>query len=252
MAMLVKGTVPVIYAHRGASAHAPENTIAAFELALEQAADGIELDAKLTADEHVVVIHDQDVMRTTDARGRVNQLKLCDLQRFDAGSHFSQEYRGERIPTLDQVFEAVGKKLIINVELTNYASPFDMLVEKVMKLIKRHNLEKSVLLSSFFPHNLKKASRLLPQAPRALLAYQGFPGMWGRSFGFMLGDYEALHPNFADITHPQVVRVHRLKRLVNVWTVNRPDEIRRLQVMGVDGIITDDPKLARQVLQQAT
>src|SRR6266496_640164 len=108
---------PIVFAHRGASAHAPENTIAAFELALAQNADAIELDVKLTADGHVVVIHDSTVDRTTGSRGRVKDLSLAQLRSLDAGSFFSEKYRGEKIPTLEEVLEAVGKRTIINVEL---------------------------------------------------------------------------------------------------------------------------------------
>src|SRR5690348_16428729 len=102
---------PIVFAHRGASAYAPENTLAAFELALEQGAAAIEFDVKLSADGHIVVIHDRTVERTSDGSGRVNRLPLAALQKLDAGSWFSAEFRGAKIPTLDEVFETVGKKL---------------------------------------------------------------------------------------------------------------------------------------------
>ncbi|NMC78815.1 MAG: glycerophosphodiester phosphodiesterase, partial [Chloroflexi bacterium] len=91
---------PMLFAHRGASADAPENTLAAFRLAVDENADGIELDAKLSADGQVVVIHDQSVDRTTDGHGRVGQLTLAQLKELDAGSSFSPGFAGERIPTL--------------------------------------------------------------------------------------------------------------------------------------------------------
>jgi glycerophosphoryl diester phosphodiesterase len=101
---------PTIFAHRGASAYAPENTLAAFELAIHQKADAIELDVKLSSDDQVVVIHDQTVDRTTNGTGRVNDLPLAALLELDAGSHFDIAYKGESIPTLSQVFETVGRK----------------------------------------------------------------------------------------------------------------------------------------------
>ena len=110
---------PVIFAHRGASAHAPENTIAAFELALAQQADAIELDVKLSSDGYVVVHHDDTVDRTTNGNGRIKDLSLAQLRSLDAGSFFAEKFRGEKIPTLEDVFEAVGKRTFINVELTN-------------------------------------------------------------------------------------------------------------------------------------
>ena len=237
---------PIIFAHRGASALAPENTLASFRLALSECADAVELDAKLSADGEVVVIHDPIVDRTTDGHGRVSQMKLTGLRSLDAGSFFSDKFRGEKIPLLSEVFETVGRKIFINVELTNYAAPHDHLVEKVCALVKKHALEGSVLFSSFLASNLTKAAHLLPEVPRGLLALNGWMGAWPRSFGFTFGDYAALHPYVTDVNPQQIQRVHRLKRRIHVWTVNNPEDIVRLHAWGVDGIFTDDPKLALQ------
>lgn len=239
---------PIILGHRGACAYAPENTLEAFQLAFEQGADGIELDAKLSADGEVVVIHDATVDRTTNGHGRVASLTLADLRALEAGSFFSEKYRGARIPTLSEVFEAFGEKGLINVELTNYYAGRDDLAEKVCGLVKKHALQAHIILSSFFGYNLKKAAKLLPEVPRGLLALDGWKGIWARSFGFMFGDYQALHPNIRDVNRQQVQRVHRLERRVHIWTVNAPDEIRRMQELEVDGIITDDPQAAVSAL----
>ena len=238
----------IIFAHRGASAHAPENTLAAFQLALSQGADAVELDARLSADGQVVVIHDPTVDRTTNGHGRVAQLTLRELRSLDAGSFFSEKYRGEKIPLLEEIFEAVGKKMLINVELKNSAAPPDQLVEKVCALVEKQGLEKKIILSSFLASNLKKAKRLLPKAPRGLLTVRGWKGAWARSFGFSFGDYAALHPYLTDVTKQQIVRVHRLKRRVHVWTVNKAEDMVRLNNWGVDGILTDDPQLALRVM----
>ena len=239
---------PIVFAHRGDSAHAPENTIPSFELALTQGADAIELDAKLTSDGQIVVFHDATIDRTTEGTGRLAQKTLAELRSLDAGSSFSDQFRGTKIPTLEEVFEAVGKKIFINVELTNYATPRDALVEKVCALVRKHGLEKSVIFSSFFASNLKQAERFLPEAPRGLLALGGWTGAWARSFGFSFGEYAALHPYLTDVNAQQVSRVHQLKRRIHVWTVNKPEDIARLNSWGVDGIFTDDPKLALQVI----
>ena len=232
---------PVLFAHRGASVHAPENTLPAFELALQQGADGVELDVKLTADGHVIVIHDPTVDRTTNGHGRVRDLALADFRKLDAGSYFSEIYRGAKVPLLEEVFEAIGKRCVINVELTNYATPRDQLVERVCELVKRHTLQDRILFSSFFPSNLKTAARLLPDVPRGLLAMPGWLGTWARSFGFMFGEYQALHPHISDASAPQVARVHKLNRRVHVWTANTPVEVTKLIGWGVDGLFTDDP-----------
>lgn len=245
--MLTSLSQPIIFAHRGASAHAPENTLAAFELALAQNADAIELDVKLSADGRVVVIHDPTVDRTTGSRGRVRDLTLSQLQTLDAGSFFSEKYHAEKIPALEEVFETVGKRTFINVELTNYNTPRDELVETVCMLVKKFGLQDRVMFSSFFATNLSKAYAYLPEVPRGLLALNGLLGAWARSFGFAFGKYQALHPNLKDATQEQVQRVHRLKRRIHVWTVNAADDMRRLFHWGVDAIFTDDPQLAVKV-----
>jgi glycerophosphoryl diester phosphodiesterase len=242
---------PVIFAHRGASAHAPENTLAAFELALAESADAIELDVKLSADGHVVVIHDGTIDRTTGAHGRVKDLSLADLRTLDSGSFFSEKFKNEKIPTLEEVFEAVAKRTFINVELTNYSTPRDHLVESVCALVKKFGLQNRVMFSSFFALNLSKARGLLPEVPRGLLAFNGLLGAWARSFGFVFGKYQALHPYLKDTTPQQVQRVHRLNRRVHVWTVNAADDMRRLFNWGVDGIFTDDPALAVRVREES-
>ena len=116
-------SAPLVIAHRGASMYAPENTLAAFELAIEMGADAIELDTMLTADGIPIVIHDHSLDRTTDGIGSVSSKTVAELKLLDAGSAFDIRFAGERIPTLEEVFSAVGKKIMINVELKNYVSP---------------------------------------------------------------------------------------------------------------------------------
>ena len=242
--MLESLSQPIIFAHRGASAYAPENTIASFELAVVQQADAVELDVKLSADGQVIVIHDSTVDRTTNGHGKVQDMTLAELKTLDAGARFSSQYTGEKIPTLDEVFEAVGKRIFINIELKNYTNRGGDLVETVCMLIKKHQMQKWVMFSSFFPNALSKAHSYLPDVPRGLLALDGLLGVWARSFGFTFGKYTALHPNLKGFTQEDVLRVHRLKRRVHVYTVNQAEDMRRLFKWGVDGVFTDDPQLA--------
>jgi glycerophosphoryl diester phosphodiesterase len=237
---------PTVFAHRGASAHAPENTLAAFQLAHEHGADAIEFDVKLSKDGHVVAHHDTTLNRTTDGDGKLSQYTLAELKKLDAGAWFSEQYRGERIPTLAEIFETVGDKLFMNIELTNYAAPFDKLVEKVAELVERYHMHERILYSSFFPHNLIRANALTPGLPRGQLALPGPAGWWQRRWGNYL-QLQADHPFSGDVSASSVQRSHARGRRVYVWTVNDPDEMRRLQTLGVDGIFTDDPKLARSV-----
>jgi glycerophosphoryl diester phosphodiesterase len=236
---------PIIFAHRGASAHAPENTLAAFELALKQGAPAIEFDVKLTSDRQVVILHDQTLNRTTNGSGAVTKQPLAALRELDAGSWKSSEYRDEKIPTLAEVFEALGKKLLMNVELTNYATPFDGLVREVAALVKKHGLQEHVIFSSFFPTNLVMARRLLPSIPRGQLFLEGNSGWWQRVASACMA-LDAEHPYLDDVSAESVKRAHAKGRRVHVWTVNDPADMRRLRSMGVDGIFTDDPLIGME------
>jgi glycerophosphoryl diester phosphodiesterase len=243
---------PTIFAHRGASAYAPENTLAAYDLAIRQGADAIELDAKLCADGEVVILHDQTVNRTTNGTGDISQLPLAEIKKLDAGSYFDSAFRGEPIPTLAEVFETVGQRTYINVELTNYASVIDSLPEKATRLVKRYAVQKRVLFSSFNPIALIRAHRQLPEVPIGLLAMPGKKGAMARSWLGRLVGYQALHPELSDVTSSLVEDSHRRSKRVYVYTVNKEEEMRRLFILDVDGIFTNDPVLARRVLAART
>ena len=249
--MLEHFPTPIILAHRGDLAHAPENTLPSFLQAIQKGADGVELDAKLTADGHVIVIHDPTVDRTTNGSGKVASFTLEAIRTLDAGSWFDSRFAGAKIPLLEEVFETVGKDKLINIELTNYNTPRDGLTQRVCELIKRHHNQSQIIFSSFFPSNLKIASQMLPEVPRGLLAMPGFIGLWARSFGFMFGDYQALHPHISSASREQIQRAHRIKRRVHVWTANVPEDVTRLKEWGADGIFTDDPDTALRALGRA-
>ncbi len=239
----------MVVAHRGASAYAPENTLAAFCLAVDQGADAVELDAKLSADQQIVVIHDKTVNRTTDGKGDVRRLTLGQLKSLDAGSSFSSRFAGETIPTLAEVLEAVGQKLLVNIELTNYASPADSLVDKAAALVQQFHLEERVLFSSFNPANLVRARRLLPEVPVAILALPGRGGWWARSFLLRQISPDLVNPYYSDATAGYIQRQHETRRKVHVWTVDDPLDLGRLTRDGADGLITNDPVAARRAVE---
>jgi glycerophosphoryl diester phosphodiesterase len=238
---------PTVIAHRGDKIHAPENTLASFQLAAEKGADAIEFDVQLTSDGQVVVIHDQTIDRTTNSTGRVSRFPLAALQDLDAGAWFSEKFRGERIPTLDEVFESFNKHVYMNVELKNYATPCDDLVSKVVQLVRKHGVQERTLLSSFLSHNLRKARSLLSAVPRGFLIKPGLLGFWGRTFGWH-ADYFAIHPNLNEINPRLIDRVHEKGKRVHVWTVNTEDEMKKMVDFGVDAIITGDLGLALHLL----
>lgn len=240
---------PLVVGHRGAPRHAPENTLAGFRLAAEMGADGVELDAKLTADGVVVCHHDRTLDRTTDGRGRVLDWAWSSLRRLDAGSGFGPGYAGEPIPSLEEVFRELGGRLLFNVELTNYGSPRDRLPEAVVDLVRRCGLERRVLLSSFNTIALRRSARLSPRLPIGLLLRRD-QGLLRRAVFPWIAPHEALNLGDSIVTPPRIRRALRGGGRVFVWTVNEPPRARQLLDLGVHGLITDSPDVLRKVIAE--
>jgi glycerophosphoryl diester phosphodiesterase len=238
---------PLVIAHRGASAFAPENTLSAFRLAEVHGADGIELDAKLTRDSAVIILHDMRLERTTSGTGDVRDWPLEDIRRLDAGGYFHPRFQGEQVPTLEEVLDALQTGMLINIELTNYGSVFDELPELVFRIIAERGVEERVLVSSFNPVAIIKIRRLSEAIRTALLVRTTTPGVVVRLMQQILRpDY--FHPEYGILNNRVLAKEHAAGRKVMAWTVNGRDEIRRLIASGIDGIITDYPDLARTTI----
>ncbi len=239
---------PLILAHRGASAYAPENTLAAFRLAAEMGADGVELDVRLSADGVPVVIHDATVGRTTDGYGTVSQLTLTELQALDAGSWFSPDFAGQRLPTLQEVLEVLGDRLLFNVELKGSSWRDRGLEAAVLAVIEAQGMLDRVLISSFDPFALRRMKRLAPRLPVALLYAPDLPLYLRRAWLAPLLPHEVRNPEHTMVTPKAMAWFRRHRYRVVTWTVDEPEEMRRLARLGVDGIITNRPDVARRVL----
>src|SRR5215213_10951386 len=140
---------PRVFGHRGAMGHAPENTFASFELALTLGVDAIELDVHLSADDQVVVIHDDDLSRTTDGQGVVRDRTLAELQRLDAGARFDAQYAGQRIPTLDEVLAWARGRCVLDIEIKGGPDPYPGIEQRVVDLIRRHVMTEQAIVISF-------------------------------------------------------------------------------------------------------
>lgn len=235
-------------AHRGASAIAPPNTLAAFEKAAELGADGIEFDVRLSADGAPVVIHDVTVDGTTDGSGRVAEMTLSQLEQLDAGSYFDPAFAGERIPTLEEVLETMGSRLLLNIELKSASLRDDGLERASVAQVKRHGLDGRVLFSSFNPFSLRRAKQIAPHIPVGLLYAPNLPLPLRRAWLSPLVPHEARHPDHTMVDARYVAWARRRGYRVNVWTVDDLDEMRRLINLGVDGIITNVPDVLHNVL----
>lgn len=237
----------LVFGHRGASADAPMNTLPAFELAAAQGADGVELDVWRTKDGEIVVIHDATVDGTTNGKGKVQQMTFAQIRELDAGSKFSPQFAGTQIPTLDKVFEAVGKRLLINVELKSETIGTDGLEQAVAEKIRRHNMARRVIVSSFSPFALRRFRRIMPEVPIGFLYAEDMPRFLRL---FMIGlSHEARHPHYTMIDAAYVAWAKRSGYRVNTWTVNDIPSAVRQRDLGVDGIITNYPGKVLEALR---
>jgi len=244
--------IPAVFAHRGASAYAPENTLSAFKLAINQNADGIELDVTLAADGQVVVIHDTTIDRTTTGKGHVRFMDLSTLRQFDAGSWFGPAHAGERIPTLNEALEVIGDKVITNIEIQPFSSPLRQTTEKVVSLVAHHGLEDTIIFSSFNPRALIQIHQQLPAVSIGILLRPGKLGTWAKLIFDGWVNYRSIHPHYSTVTPKMIQRAKTEGRRVIAYTVNQPEDIRRLFAMGIDGIFTDDPQLALKIRAEMT
>ena len=234
---------PLLWAHRGASADAPENTLAAFSLALTQGADGVELDAQRCASGEAVVVHDDSLARTTGLTAPVTGVSYSVIRTLDAGAWKSAQFRGQRIPLLAEVLEAFPR--LVNVELKCDRADDRGLTAEVVRVVRAGRAEDRVLLSSFNLACLWRARSMAPAIPRALLFEAEQRWILRSALAPLLGA-SAIHPERVLATPERVSRWRRRGYSVACWTVDDPEAAARLHQSGVNGIFTNVPALMRR------
>lgn len=219
----------LVVGHRGAMGHAPENTLASFQKALELEVDWVELDVYVVED-RLIVIHDHTLDRTTNGSGPIEAHSLTELRALDAGN-------GQQIPFLEEVFDLIDRQVGINVELKGpgTAAPAVAFLEK--KIAAGWPLEK-LLLSSFAHAQLLEARRLKPDIPRAPLYYGRPP-----DFNFAINELAAVavNPFYKDVNEALVAAAHDRGLAVWTYTVNEAEDINRMRALGVDAVFTNYP-----------
>ncbi len=232
-----------VIAHRGASSYAPENTFAAFDMALEMGCHHIELDVRLTRDSQLVVRHDYTVDRTTDGSGRVDELLLEDIKKLDAGSWKDVRFAGEPIPTLGEVLEKYRGRAHLHIELKE---GHPGLAEKVVKLVQEHQAEGSATIISFASEMLKKVGELAPSLPRGWLV-RHFDDQTIADAVFM--NVVQLSPPARSLTPELVRRVHGKGLSVRAWSVHLEEDARHILKCGADGMTVDWPDRAKALVE---
>lgn len=227
---------PLVVAHRGGSADAPENTLVAFRTAIAHGATAAECDVHLSADGVVVVIHDPTLDRTTNGAGPVAAKTLAELRTLDAGAWMSPSFASERIPELRELLALAAGRLTLLVEL----KAGDGLEERVTTLLASERRD-DVVLTSFDPERLARAKTLLPTVPTILLGRHRGPGPPVLVETAVQLEAAAVGVEQEGVDPPFVEAAHRAGLGVFAWTVNDADAARRLAALGVDGLITDQP-----------
>jgi len=228
---------PLVIAHRGASAELPDNTMAAFALAAEQGADGIELDVQFSADGQLVIYHDFTLERLTGNKQKISDLTLAECKNLDLGDE-------QTMPTLDELFEMMGPRFLYNIELKDFSWRDKGLEAIVADRVQSFGLENLALISSFNPWSVRRARRVFNRSiPVALIRAQGL-----FKYSHWLAAGEADHPHYSLVDEAYMAWARKQNYRVHVWTVDDPEEASRLVQLGVHGIITNKPHFIRQHL----
>jgi glycerophosphoryl diester phosphodiesterase len=236
-----------VVAHRGASGHAPENTLAAFRRAVELGAAFIETDLQISRDAHIVIIHDDRLDRTTTGRGPVREHTLAELRELDAGSWYDPRFAGERIPTLEEVLEFSRQSDVVFYLEIKPGAPWGVEEAVVGALRSAGETTRAVVLS-FDAATLATVRRLEPTLMTGYLYDRRQPDAVQRALE--LGARQ-LAPR-GDLVTPELVAEARRSDLqVVTWTINRPEHMRALAAAGVDGIMTDYPDRLIAVLRES-
>ncbi|NOU94122.1 glycerophosphodiester phosphodiesterase [Paenibacillus sp. LMG 31456] len=243
--MVHKDKRPLIIGHRGASGEAPENTLASFGLALQQGAEGLELDIHLSADGEIFVCHDSTVDRTTNGTGEIANMSVEELKMLDAGSWFDERYAGEQLPLLEEVFASVPAEIVINVEVKCPLTP--RLQERLLQLLNQYDRLQSVVFSSFHHKVLLGLKQEEPRLQVGLLYRGNFINH--RNVAELTGmDIYSLHPYYTLIDAEDVADAVSHGLRVYTFTVNDPVQMKRVYDLGVSGIGTDFPALLKIML----
>lgn len=232
-------------AHRGASGHAPENTMSAFQKGVDMKADYIEIDVQMSKDGELVIMHDTTVDRTTNGTGAVKDLTLEEMKQLDAGSWFSEKFAGEKIPTFEEVLNEFRGKTGILIELKS-PERYPGIEEKVAKALIERNMHKpsnkKIVIQSFHHESIKTSKELLPLLPHGVLLGGGWAGVTDEQLADFAAYADYFNPTISIVTPELIDRVHAVGMKIYPYTSRSQEQAYELFSLNVDGIITDYPE----------
>ena len=242
---MLGGSVPIVTAHRGFSAAAPENTLPAFQLAIDQGCERAELDVQMTKDGVVMVTHDTNMRRCTGRNQNIYDLTYDEVRKLDAGRWFGKKYAGTKVPTLEEVLDLCKGKIELNIEIKpNAATP--ELETETLRIIREKGFENDCVITSQSYETLCKVKELAPGISTGYILALGV----GSYYDLPAADFFSVESTF--ITSGMVQQVHLRGKTVSAWTVNREEDASDLLNLGVDDIITDKPGMVQQLMAEDT
>ncbi len=237
-----------IYGHRGYSGRYPENTMLAFQKAVEAGADGVEMDVQLSRDGAVVIMHDETLDRTTDGTGYVKDHTLAELKKLNATKTFAGKFDKQEIPTFQEFCDWLkGTEIVANVELKNSVIYYPELEKKCIDIIRTAGVEKRIIFSSFNHATLFKVKELAPDIPVGALMENTeltYAGFYCKQFGFRY-----YHPDGSLLTAETVKECKEHGIGLNVWTVNDLNTFEKMVEWDIDGVITNFPRVPHEWLK---
>lgn len=235
------------FAHRGFSGKYPENTLLAFEKAIELGVDGIELDVHLSKDNEMVIIHDENVSRTTNGEGFIKDLTYEEISKLDASYIYTGQYGFNKIPTLREYFELVkDKDVITNIELKTNIFEYPGIEQKVWELIQEYHLESKVIISSFNHFSVMRMRKIAPTLEYGLLSETWLidAGNYVNNLGI-----KYYHPIFRNLTDEVVKEIHQYGIKINTYTVNTEEDIKDMISKDINIVISNFPDLVKEIIK---
>ena len=232
-------TMSKIFGHRGFSGKYPENTMLSFRKAVEAGVDGIELDVHLTKDDRLVIIHDETIDRTSNGSGWVKDMTLDELRKYDYSAKYAGVYGVNPIPSLEEYFDYVKDlPLITNIELKTGIYDYPTIERRVIAMIRTYGLENKVILSSFNHFSILRCKQIAPDLKCGFLSESWLVnyGAYTKAQGV-----ECCHPVFYNLIPEVVEEMHAAGCEINTFTVNTPEDVKRLSALGVDALIGNFP-----------
>lgn len=233
-----------ITAHRGASGHAPENTIASVKEAIYMKAEFAEIDVQETSDGEIVLLHDGNLKRTAGSDKNIWEASYSDVKKLDAGSWYSEKYKGEPVPLFSKLLDEVRGKIGLNIELKTNGHE-QKLAERAVKILKEKKCDKTCYFTSFSYDQIKKVKEIDPEIKTGLI-FSSYPA----EYDVFKGNYEILSVGYNLVDADFVKKAKENNKEVHVWTVDDEKEMQRLINLGVTSIITNYPDKLKMVLDK--